>query len=109
MVFKNYYIIVFAMALVSFLPRWIPLFFLSRKKLPLIIEEWLDFIPVAILSALLAPYLLTKGEPRILSFVKPEFLVAFPTFLIAFLTRSLGLSLLAGMFFFWLAESYLPF
>lgn len=103
---EQYVLLVFGMGLVSFLPRWLPLFFLSRKKLPKIVEEWLELIPVAILSALLVPYLITlketDGDLRVLSLTEPELFVAFPTFLVAWLTKSLAATLVAGMGFFWL-------
>ncbi|MCW7752884.1 AzlD domain-containing protein [Desulfobotulus sp. H1] len=98
----DYMFLVLGMGLVSFLPRWIPLFFLSRRKLPVWMEEWLDLIPVSILAALLVPYLITSGEPRVVSFAKPELFVAFPTLFVAWRTRSLGLTLVAGMGMFWL-------
>lgn len=104
---KEYVLLVFGMGLVSFLPRWLPLFFLSRRKLPKIVEEWLELIPVAILSALLVPYLITlkaaEGNLRVLSFTEPELFVALPTFVVAFLTKSLAATLVAGMGLFWLA------
>ncbi|TWI77412.1 branched-subunit amino acid transport protein [Desulfobotulus alkaliphilus] len=99
----EYMILVMGMGLVSFVPRWIPLFFLSRRKMPALLVEWLDLIPVSILAALLVPYLITAGEPRVLSFTRPELAVAFPTLLVALWTRSLGVTLVAGMVMFWLA------
>ena len=99
---SDYLFLVLGMGLVSFLPRWVPLFFLSRRKLPALLEEWLDLIPVAILSALLVPYLITSGTPRVLDFMRPELLAAFPTLMVALWTRSLGITLVAGMGMFWL-------
>lgn len=103
MMTRTYAMTVIGMGLVSFLPRWIPLFFLSRKELPRWVEEWLDLIPVSILAALLVPYLITSGEPKALDFTKPELVVAIPTFLIAWKTRSLSMTLVFGMLLFWLA------
>ncbi|HEY3315216.1 MAG TPA: AzlD domain-containing protein, partial [Bacillota bacterium] len=42
------------MALVTYLPRMLPLVVLSRFKLPPAVLRWLSFVPVAVLSALLA-------------------------------------------------------
>lgn len=92
------------MGLVTFLPRWIPIFFLARRKPPEILVEWLDLIPAAILSALLAPALFTNGTPRRFDFTNPELLVAVPTFLVAIKTKSLGGTVLAGMVFYWMAD-----
>lgn len=97
----NYLILVIGMGLVSFIPRWVPLFFLSRHQMPKWLIEWLELIPVAILSALLVPALVTSGEPRVFDPLSIEMLVAIPTFIFAWLTRSLGGTLVVGMFLYW--------
>lgn len=89
------------MGLVTYVPRWMPLFFLSQRELPKLFVEWLDLIPAAILSALLLPELITSGTPKSLEFFRPEVLVAFPTFVFAIKTRSLGGTVLFGMALFW--------
>lgn len=90
------------MGLVTYLPRWVPLFFLSGRELPAWFVEWLDLIPAAILSALLLPELVTTGVPRHMELWHPELLVAVPTFIFALKTRSLGGTVVAGMLLFWL-------
>lgn len=96
----------FFMGLVTYIPRWLPLALLSKRNLPPWFATWLDFIPVSILSALLVPALITSGEPRYIQIFRPELLVALPTFGIALKTRSLGFTVVAGMFFFWLAGRF---
>jgi branched-subunit amino acid transport protein len=99
---NEYLILVLGMGFVTFLPRWIPLFFLARRNLPDLFVEWLDLIPVAIISALLLPALVTAGEPRHLAVFRPELLVAVPTFVFAQKTKSLGGTVIVGMMLFWL-------
>jgi branched-subunit amino acid transport protein len=94
-------LILVGMGGVTFLPRWIPLFFLSGRRLPPIVIEWLELIPVAVLSALLLPELVTAGEPRRLDLFRPELLVAIPTFGAALASRSLGLTVVVGMGLYW--------
>ena len=97
----QYIILVIGMGLVTYLPRWIPLIALSHRKLPKWIVEWLDLIPVAILSALLLPLLITTGEPKVIKFFRPELLVAIPTFVFALKTKSLSGTIIVGMLLFW--------
>ncbi len=97
----QYIILVIGMGLVTYLPRWIPLIALSHRKLPKWIVEWLDLIPVAILSALLLPLLITTGEPKSVEFFRPELLVAIPTFVFALKTKSLSGTIIVGMLLFW--------
>lgn len=49
--------VILLMALVTYLPRVLPALFLSRVRLPRLLERWLASIPVAVLAALLAPAL----------------------------------------------------
>ncbi|MCD6567748.1 MAG: AzlD domain-containing protein [Dehalococcoidia bacterium] len=100
--FENeYIIIVLGMSLVTYLPRCIPLLALARRNLPNWLVEGLDLTPVAILSALLLPLLVTTGEPRHIELFRPELLVAIPTLLFALKTKSLSGTVILGMLLFW--------
>ena len=103
MVSGEYLAVIIGMGLVTFLPRWLPLVYLTKRNLPSWLVEWLDLIPAAILSALLLPELLTSGAPRTLDLLRPELAVAVPTFLFAIFTKSLGGTVVVGMLLFWLA------
>ncbi len=104
MSFLDYLFLFGGMGLVTYIPRWMPLFFLARRKLPQWFTDWLSLIPVAILCALLAPILFTDQSERALELGKPEFLVAIPTLLFAVKTKSLGGTVLVGMGLFWSAK-----
>jgi len=103
----DYMLLIAGMGLVTYIPRLLPLFFLSRRKLPQWFVEWLELIPVAILSALIFPDLFVAGSPRHLDVVQLKSVVAIPTFLFALKTKSLGGTVLAGMILFWLGSSLL--
>ena len=98
------YMLLFAgMGLVTYIPRWLPLLYLSHKRLPQWLVDWLSLIPVAILTALLTPILFANASPRTLDLAKPELLIAIPTFLVAWRTKSLGGTVIVGMLLYWLA------
>ncbi len=103
MSFNEYLLLFCGMGAVTYLPRALPLLYLTHKKLPQWLIDWLGLIPVSILSALLAPLLFCSDSPRTLQFGKPELLVAIPTLLFALKTKSLGGTVLVGMFLYWLA------
>jgi len=103
MSFSDYLFLFAGMGLVTYLPRWLPLFFLARRDLPKWLVEWLSLIPVAILCSLLAPILFTDQAARSLEIGKPEFLVAIPTLLFAVKTKSLGGTVLIGMGLYWIS------
>lgn len=101
----EYVLLIVSMGLVTYIPRWFPLFFLSERKLPQWFIEWLDLIPVAILSSLIFSDLFVTGDPRQLQILQLKSMVAIPTFLFALKTKSLGGTVIAGMMLFWLGTS----
>ncbi len=103
MSFFDYLFLFTGMGIVTYIPRWLPLFFLAQRDLPKWLIDWLSLIPVAILCALLAPILFTDQASRSLELGKPEFLVAIPTLLFAVKTKNLGGTVLVGMGLYWLA------
>jgi branched-subunit amino acid transport protein len=99
----TYVFIIVAMGLVTYIPRWLPLFVLTKYALPVWFKEWLALIPASVLSALLLPALVTQGDPRCLDALRPELWVAVPTFIFALATKSLGGTVVVGMGLFWLS------
>jgi branched-subunit amino acid transport protein len=107
MISQDFLFLCLGMGLVTYVPRWAPLFALSQRTLPRWLEEWLDLIPAAILSALILPSLVTVGEPRQISLWNIDLLVAVPVLLFALRTRSLGGTVVLGMALYWLAGKFL--
>ncbi len=104
----DYLLLVLGMGIVTYLARWVPLIFLSRRSLPEGLRQWLDFIPAAVLSALILPALVTAGEPRHLTFFQPALLVSIHTLIFAWKSRSLAGTVGVGMALFWLVGKYIP-
>jgi branched chain amino acid efflux pump len=98
---RDYILLIAAMGVVTYLPRMLPLVLLSRRKLPGWFAEWLELIPPAILSALIAPTLFAQSSPRCFSLGKAELLAAIPTLAFALKTRSLAGTVIIGMLSFW--------
>ncbi|WP_438446449.1 AzlD domain-containing protein [Gorillibacterium sp. sgz5001074] len=88
-------LIILASALVTLLPRVVPLALLSRVELPEWSLRWLQHIPVAVMSALLAQALFIRdGTP---AWQPLMVLPAIPAWLVAVRTRSLLLTVVAGI------------
>ena len=83
--------LVLACALVTAVPRVLPLVVLSRLRLPNWLVDWLGYVPIAVLSALLTLELYAVPSPAIL-----------PALVVAWLTRSLLATVAAGVAAFWL-------
>lgn len=88
------------MAAVTYLPRMLPLVLLQKVTFPGFFRRWLRFIPVAVLSALLAPSLLIKEGSISLGVENIAFWAAIPTFVVAFFTRSMLVTVAAGIVIF---------
>jgi branched-subunit amino acid transport protein len=100
----EYLLLIVGMGLVTYIPRYLPLFFLAQRNLPRWFIEWLDMIPVAILSALVFSEVFLSGSPRHLDILQTKSLVAIPTLLIALKTKSLGGTVISGMILYLVAE-----
>ncbi|NTV51090.1 MAG: AzlD domain-containing protein [Geobacteraceae bacterium] len=98
---RDFLFLMIAMGAVTYLPRMIPLVMLSRRALPPWFAEWLELIPAAILSALIAPTLFAQSAPRIFTLGKIELLAAIPALLCAVKTRSLAGTVVVGMLCYW--------
>lgn len=98
---RDFLLLMLAMGAVTYLPRMLPLVLLSRRTLPAWFAEWLELIPAAILSALIAPTLFAHSAPRLFTLDKAELLAALPTILCAYLTRSLAGTVVVGMLCYW--------
>ena len=106
MMTADYFMLVLGMGIVTYVPRLAPILFLSQRELPRWMLEWLDYIPAAILSALIFPAILTSGTPRAFDIARPELLVAVPVFIVSIKTRSLAVTVIVGMFLYWAVERF---
>lgn len=88
---------IIAMAVVTYIPRCLPVLFLSGRQLSPLIISWLRLVPPAILSAMLIPGLLAPQGELYLSHQNLFLLVSFIVFPVAAKTRSLSIAVILGM------------
>ena len=91
------FLTILGMAVVTYIPRCLPIIFLSGRSLSPLLVSWLRLVPPAILAAMLVPALLCPEKSIDLSFSNLFFwssLVAFP---VAIKSRSLCLTVIVGM------------
>lgn len=89
--------LILGMSLVTYLPRVLPLLLFKNFQLPELVLRWLNYIPTAILAALLFPNILIKENQLALSWNNEYLLAAIPSFIIAIITRSLVWTVLVGV------------
>jgi branched-subunit amino acid transport protein len=94
---KAIFLTMLGMALVTYIPRLVPVYFLSSRSLPPLVVAWLRYVPVAVLAAMLFPSLLVQGDQVVLGPGNLFLWAAFPTLLVAWKTRSLFSPVVVGM------------
>jgi branched-subunit amino acid transport protein len=94
---KLIFFAIIGMMLVTFLPRLLPIWLLSSRRLPYFIERWLSYIPPAVLAALLLPELLAKNNRIDLAANQVFLIAAVPAFLVVWRTRSMFAAVIVGM------------
>ena len=88
---------ILGMALVTYIPRLLPVWLLSSKSLPPLVITWLRYVPVAVLAAMLFPSLIVQSNQVNLSLSNLFLWAALPTLLVAWKRRSLFGSVVVGM------------
>jgi len=90
-------IIALLMAISNALIRMIPVGILSGRKLTPTMLIWLKYVPVPVLCAMLAPDLLTENGALNIHFSNCYLWVAVPSFLVAYKSKNMFLTVLFGV------------
>jgi branched-subunit amino acid transport protein len=94
--------LVLACALVTALPRVLPLVVLSRMALPGWLLAWLAYVPIAVLAALTAIEVLAPGGKPALALGGPALPAIVVAFAVAARSGSLLATVAAGVALYWL-------
>ncbi|NLO21908.1 MAG: AzlD domain-containing protein [Syntrophomonadaceae bacterium] len=93
-------LVVVAMALVTYIPRLIPLLLLGEHKLPPFLSTFLEFVPYAVLAALIFPGVLssTGDMPSSAAGALACFILSWLRFnIMAVVLGGIGVALLASL------------
>ncbi len=85
------------MAIVTYLPRLLPAWFLRNQKLPEFVIAWLRYVPVAVLAALLLPSLLIQNQELNFRIDNIYLWAALPAIMVAWYKKSLFGTVITGM------------
>jgi branched-subunit amino acid transport protein len=91
------WLLITCMALVTYLPRYLPFALAGKVKLPATLERALDFVPIAVLTAIVAQSSLVRGGTIDFSLGNFHALAALAAFVAAVLTRKLFLTIATGL------------
>lgn len=89
--------VIIGMMLVTYIPRMLPLAILSRINISKGVLNWLSYVPVAVLSALLAPELLLKNGQLNINLSNTYLLASVPCFIAGIYSKSIFITVVTGM------------
>lgn len=93
---RNILLAIIACAVVTALMRTVPILLLSRFRLAPVLQQWLSFIPSAIMAAIITAELV--GKPALTpSGISVSLLAASVATVAGIITRSLFATVIAGM------------
>lgn len=95
---ERFILIILGMAVVTYLPRFLPMYVLTRLEIPKIVIAWLRYVPVSVLAALIIPGILTTSERQMFITVGNAYLLAsILSFLVAWRSKNMMLTVTVGM------------
>lgn len=98
MTFSTYVlIIILGMALVTFIPRVFPLLFFSKYKMNKELERFIRYVPISILTALVIKEIFFIDGNLSFNLSNPNIVPAIVTLLVALKSKSIGLTIGAGL------------
>ena len=103
----NIWLVMIILGLLTFATRLSFIALLERIKLPVILQRALRFVPIAVLSAIIAPELGYYNDALALSPTNPRLLAGIVASMVAYRTKNVIWTILAGMAVFWLLRLWL--
>lgn len=83
---------------VALAPRFLPLLFFRKRKIPKWFNHWMEFIPISLFTSLVVKDIfITKAYTFSAASHQPEIIASIFVILISYWTRSMALSVVAGL------------
>jgi branched-subunit amino acid transport protein len=103
----NIWIVMITVGLLTFLIRLSFIVLLERIKLPEAFQRALRLVPIAVLSAIIAPELGYLKDTLFISPANPRLLAGIVATLVAYLTKNVVWTIIAGLAVFWILKIWL--
>ena len=99
------WLVIISTGLVTYLPRVLPLLLLANAALPEWFTAWLGYVPVAVFGAMIFSEIFVRDERLNLAPDNIYLLSSLGVLAVAWKSRSLALSIAAGLLFFGLLQN----
>ena len=96
------------LGILTFLLRFSFIALLERWQAPLIVQRALRFVPIAVLTAIIIPGLVLHNDILNLRPDNPRLLAGLVAILVAWKTKNVLITIVAGMAVFWLLQLLFP-
>lgn len=93
----NYWLLILAMALVTFLPRYLPMAFANKLKLSPLILRALEFVPIAVLSTIIVQASFYREGVLDISLSNSHLLAATVAVMVGILTKHMFKTIVFGL------------
>lgn len=93
---NQFILLILGMAFVSYLPRVIPMMYFSKREIPQWFHDWMKYVPAALFAALFfKDVFIVDHSFSLITNIKV--LAAVLVMIVAYKTKSMGLSVVAGL------------
>ncbi|WP_339190217.1 AzlD domain-containing protein [Paenibacillus sp. FSL R5-0490] len=89
--------IIMGSALLTFIPRVLPLMLFSKLQIPMWLLRWLEYVPVAVMAALIGQELFMSDNQLVPITQNAALWASLPTIAVAIWTRSLLGTVMVGI------------
>jgi len=87
------------MGIVTYFTRSFFIVFLNGEVLPPFVKRWLGFVPVAVLTAIIAPIIIAPGGKLHLTYDSPYLIAGVFTAVVAAVSKNLIITVISGIAF----------
>ena len=105
----DHLILILLAAVVTFCPRFFPLRIFTQHHIPQWFNEWMKYVPISLFTALVIKniFITTKGYHFVPYGHPDQIFAALIVMVIAYFTRSMSISVIAGLVGVWLLNMVL--
>lgn len=93
----NDWLLIFLMATATYLPRYLPFALAGKVSMPPMLERALDYVPIAVLTAIIAQAAIIQDGHLDISLENHHALAALAAFVVALAWRNLFLTIAVGL------------
>lgn len=91
------WVLILSMAVLTFLPRYLPFALAGKVKIPPLVSQALVFVPIAVLTVIVVQTALIRDGELALNLQNHHMLASIVAFLVAVISRHMFLTIVVGL------------